>query len=226
MNAEAHPSLLDRQVEALLAHIARYREECLGELRAKAHTEAQGLLRAARHEARTAVHNAIVEARGWLEEEARRAQARAELEAAQRAQHHTQSLLDEMWRGIGGALEVRWGDRAARRVWIEAAVHGAAALIGTQAQWHIQHGTGWTPEARAELAALATRETPALRIEWTHDERIAAGLRISAPGVCLDATVAGLLARRDQIESDFLAQYLAAASESAPQALPEHSRHE
>ena len=36
-----------------------------------------------------------------------------------------------------------------------------------------------------------------------------AGLRIRATGVCFDATVAGLLAHHDEIESAFLADYLA-----------------
>jgi F0F1-type ATP synthase membrane subunit b/b' len=227
LSGAASVSLLDRQVEALLEHIARYREQSCSELRANAQTQLQSLLRAARHEARTAVHNAVVEARAQLDEERRRTQAAAELEAARRAQRQMRWMLDEMWRELGAALQARWGNPADRKAWIAAAIGTAATLLDTREPWRIEHGPDLPSEAREALERLARQHRPALQIEWRSDDRIAAGLRIRSPGVCLDATVAGLTARRDQVESDYLTQYLAAAPitgpASAAQALPEHS---
>jgi vacuolar-type H+-ATPase subunit E/Vma4 len=218
--------LLERQIEGLLAHIARDREQRLNELRSQMQSEVRTLLRAARHEARMSVRKAIAEARLWADEETRRAQAHAELEARRRLQLRTRAVLLEMWREIGGALEARWQDRAAQAVWIEAAIREAAALLGAREPWRIEHGPQGSQGLRTELEARARRLRPALRIEWQCDDRITAGVRIRAAGVCLDATIAGLLARREQIESDFLAHCLGAASApAAPQARREDPAH-
>jgi vacuolar-type H+-ATPase subunit H len=227
LNTQFRSGLLDRQVEGLLAQIARYREQRCGEFKSEAHGAARALLRAARHDARMSVHRAILEARASLEEEARRAGARAELEARRGLHHRTQLLLGRMWREISGVLERRWRNPAHRALWIGAAIREAAGLIGARDGWCIEHGPDWSSEARRQLEGQARRNGPSLRIEWVCDDRIVAGLRIRAAGVCLDASVAGLIARREQIESDYLAQCLGAADTAArPQALLEHSGHE
>ena len=206
MNAPAH-SLLERQVGALLEHIASYREASCRELRERARAQAQDLLRATRREARQSVHGAIVEARARLEEGTRRAQARAALEERMRVQRETRLLLDEMWGEIGGALEARWRDPVHRRAWIQAALQQASLVLGGGA-WRIEHGPSWPADSRAELDGLPL--APPRQIEWLRDGTISAGLRVRADGVCLDATVAGLTARRELVESAYLAECRAA----------------
>jgi len=205
--------LLDRQVEALLAYIARYRDERCRELRAKEQAQARDLLRAARSEARHSVHRAIGEARTQLTEGRRRIQAHVALEGRMRVQRETRALLEEMWGVIGPALESRWSDPILRKRWIEAAFRQASRTLSAQL-WRIEHGRSFALETRAQLTSLM-RETTPRQLEWIADDAIVAGMRIRSEGVCLDATVAGLLASRQSIESAFLAQYLALQSGGA-----------
>jgi len=74
--------------------------------------------------------------------------------------------------------------------------------------WRIEHGPGWLDSERREFEELA-RAKEARSVDWHSDPGLGAGLRIRAEGVCLDATIAGLLAQRERIEAMFLAEYLA-----------------
>ena len=61
-------------------------------------------------------------------------------------------------------------------------------------------------------SAFGSRTSPASggarTIEWRHDPALRSGLRVRCAGAVMDATVEGLLARRADIEADFLAEYL------------------
>jgi hypothetical protein len=141
-----------------------------------------------------------------MEQGVRRAQARAELEARQRAQREIQFLLERMWKEIPSVLDARWKDAASRRKWIEAAIAEASVLFGAR-RWRFEHGDGW-PETERRGFEDRARKGGSTGVGWVLDSALTAGLRIRAEGACLAATVAGLLARRDDIESAFLADYL------------------
>jgi hypothetical protein len=122
-----------------------------------------------------------------------------------------------VWAQIGDILEARWRDSEHRRAWISAAVRQADLLLSARS-WRIEHGKGWLPEEQHELEALAGKRG-SRTIGWDSVPQIRAGMRVRCEGVCLDATVEGLLAHHANIESAFLAEYLAAAE-------AEHLSHE
>jgi hypothetical protein len=115
-----------------------------------------------------------------------------------------------MWTEIPDALEARWSNAEHRQAWVEAAFRQADLLLGASPSWRVEHGEGWLPEQRNELERFAAKRT-AHTIEWTSEPAVKAGVRIRCQGVCLDATAPGLLANRADIESSFLAEYLATA---------------
>jgi hypothetical protein len=199
-------SALEAQVAALVQRVNDDREQRCRQILSAAESQAHEIARSGRAEARVGVQKAVREERARVVQGLREAQGRAELEASRRAQLKARSLLEQMWTRIGAALESRWRDPEHRRSWIAAALRQADLLLSGQA-WSIEHGEGWSSEERARLEDLAGRGG-ARTIEWRHDPALRSGLRIRCAGAALDATVEGLLARRADIEADFLAEYL------------------
>ena len=96
-------------------------------------------------------------------------------------------------------------DEAQRRAWIEAALIEAGSLLSGR-QWTLERGGVW-PESEMRAAQTFASAHGARGIEWVRDERLPAGVRVRAGSVLIDATISGLLSRRDAIESAFLAEF-------------------
>jgi hypothetical protein len=211
-------SILEVQVEALLALVNERRDQRTKEIRAKSDAQAREILQTARAEARESLHQAVARERALMTQGLRQAQARAELESRQRAQRETLTLLGHMWERIGGALEARWAEERARVAWIAAAVQEAAQLLPGR-PWRMEHAAGVPREEQAPGGAQM-RADGAQDVEWHREPQIRAGLRVRTSGACLDATVEGLLAHREDIEALFLFEYLSAGACGAAERSP------
>lgn len=210
-----HASILDVQVEALLGLVNQQREQRTRDIRAKGDAQVQEILRTAHAEARESLHQAVARERARMMQGLRQAQARAELETRRRAQRETLTLLEQMWERIDAALAARWAAERERAAWIAAAMQQAAQLLPGR-PWRMEHAAGVPPEEQPRGEAQV-RAGGARDVEWHLEPQIRAGLRVRTSGACLDATVEGLLADREDIEALFLAEYLAAAAPAAPQ---------
>jgi hypothetical protein len=184
---------LAARTQALLDLVERDRATQCDAIVAEARALAEALLTRTRAESRAAFHLALVEerARGRTAIAA----ARAELQTRQRAhrQRRIEALLALGWQGLPEALRSRWREAASRAQWIDRAVSSARSVLPRKG-WSIVHGSDWSDE---EKRALAARLDPPPR--FALDARIDAGLRIAADGNVVDATLAGLLADRDEI---------------------------
>ena len=207
---EGPASVLDAQVDAMLQRVTQDRDRRCAQSSADVSGQARGILRDARKEARAAVIAAVARERKDGEQVLRQARANALLEQRRRVQREILSLLQRMWTTVTGALESRWADPVRRKTWVQAAVRQGQTLLGAPA-WRIEHGPGWSQEEVDELVKLiSSRDRDDKHdVQLVCDNAIRAGIRIRIEGACLDATIAGLLASRAQIESEFLAQYLA-----------------
>ena len=207
MSSPAPLSVLDAQVEAMLERVTRHRERRVAEIRTRTDTQQLEIVRSARTEARDSLHRAVARERARMAQGLRQAEARAELESRRRAQLETRTLLAHMWENVAAVLERRWRSDTLRSEWIAAAIAEAGQLLAGQS-WRIEYAAGVSAEERrgGESRALGGG---ARAIEWQLDEKLRAGLRVRSPGACLDATVAGLLARREEIEAAFLSEYRA-----------------
>jgi vacuolar-type H+-ATPase subunit H len=206
LSEQPFSSTLNAQVDALLQRVTRERDHRCNLVRSTTDSQAREIIRAARTEARSRVHDAVAQQRVRIAEAVRQAEARLELEARERAQEETRSLLTHMWAEISGVLSARWRDPAHRREWLQAAVMQALRLLDTSF-WRIDYPTQLAAAERSDVESLAPKRT-GRRIEWIADGAIQAGIRVHSEGVCLDATIAGLLADRAAVEAGFLAVYL------------------
>jgi hypothetical protein len=93
---------------------------------------------------------------------------------------------------LPAALDDRWRDAASRAAWVTTAL-GQARRVLAPGAWQVTHAPGW-PQPEREACAV-----PPLALRFDSDERIRAGLRVSAAGNVVDATLEGLLADRDEI---------------------------
>lgn len=191
---------LQARTDALLALVADDRDARCHALLDEAQGRASASLAQARRQARTAVHDAFAQERA--RQAAALAAARAELQTLRRrhAQSRLQALLALGWARLPLALRARWQAPALRQAWVDRAYTLARRLLPTRPgiAWLLVHGDDWPEAERVQLAARVARDqgTP---VQWQHDARIAAGLRIAAGGNVVDATLAGLLADREEV---------------------------
>ena len=213
MNTRIAASALAIQTEALLDQVAADRERRCAALRAAADSHTRQIVAAARSEALHHVRQAIAQERARIDQGLRQAEARAEIEARRKEQQVNHALLQHMWAVCTGVLERRWDHPAHRRAWIEAAMAQAGALLSGRA-WIVECRSEWPQSERVELEKRS-RAIGAAAVEWRVGADVQAGLRIRAEGACIDATVHGLLVQRPEVESAFLAEYLAVAAEQS-----------
>jgi len=199
-------SILETQTAALLRRLAREEETRVRRLRTEADEQARDILRRARAEARTRVHQAIVEAR--READAALASRRAALDTRRRrAQQATlRQVLDQAWQRLPDALHARWLDPESREQWCRAACQQAVRVLRDTTQVRVEVGSDDAPG----LATLVARQLETLGIAGAVVEPVAAlgpGLRIRGGDACLDATLPGLLAARDRVAAELLAEF-------------------
>lgn len=193
------------EADALLRQVTDERDRRCLALRTAAESQATQIVRAARAEARANVRRAVTEERARMDFGVRQATARADIEFRRQERRKSRELLEQMWAKIAGVLESRWREPAYQRAWINAVMSQAGAILSGRA-WVIEVGSGWLDGERGELTDRAHRQG-AGSVEYSVLADMPAGLKIRAATVCVDATVAGLLAERDTIEAAFLAEY-------------------
>ena len=211
-------SVLVAQTTALLERVARERDERIRRLREEASEQARSIVARARAEARQRLRQAV--------EEERRAAARAiadrsaalDTEARRAEQTLLRGLIEEAWQRLPQAVAARWAQAPAREAWVGAACDLAAASLRDHASVAIEvepsDAATAGEQARARLLTAGFQG-----IEVRPVAGLGAGLRIVSGGACLDATVAGLLASRERVESELLAEFdrvLGRAEEGTP----------
>ena len=183
---------LAARTQALLELVEHERQRQCQALLDEAHAQAEALQTESRAQARQRMREAFAEERARTR--ARRDAARAELQTRRRvhAQRHLEALLALAWQQLPAALNARWRDAASRGAWVAMAL-GQARRVLAPGPWQVTHAAGWPATERAACAV------PPLALHCETDERVGAGLRISASGNVVDATLDGLLADRDEI---------------------------
>lgn len=192
-------------MEALLRRVAREQEMLARRARDAAEDQARGIVARASEEARSRTRQAAVEARLSVERALADRRAALDTAARQREQSLLRSLMDSAWRALPGALTDEWSDPVARREWCEAACTLAGrVLIGEQPfQVELDHDA---PEDAAHfaLAVLPLADGRGATLQRLPD--LGPGLRVRRELACVDATVPGLLASRERIEAELLAE--------------------
>lgn len=195
---------LQARTQALLDLVEDDRRTQCAAIIAVAEQQAAAAMTQARSEARTRVREAFAEE--LARAQSRVAAARAELQTRRRLHEQAQaaSWLDLGWQRLAPALQARWADDAARRLWVDAAV-GEARRVLAPGRWQFVHAPGW-PDGEREAVAAGLRADAGAAPEFTEQAGLGAGLRIVAGCNVVDATLAGLTADREAIGAGLLGE--------------------
>ena len=199
-------SVLQTQTEALLRRVSREQESRELVIRKGAEEQSRAIVVRARQEARARLRQAIDEERRQIERAI--GERRAALDtAARRAEQATlRALIERAWERLPHAVSARWQDPASREQWIVAACGCATRSLRPQASYVVEIDADCAAavfeRVQAVLAAAGVEPVAARPVEG-----LGAGLRIRGGGACVDATVAGLLASRERVEAELLAEF-------------------
>jgi hypothetical protein len=199
-------SIVEIQAEALLRRVAREQESRCRRAVDEAGEQSQSILKRARREARQRVAQAVAEERRAIERAITSKRAALDTDARQRDQARLRELLDQAWQLLPPALEARWNDAAARERWCLAAAAMSGRCLAPGSSYVVELRRGTSPSIVAEVLAVIRAHLDE-RAEIREVEGIAPGLRLRAGKAYVDATIDGLLASRDQIGADLLAEF-------------------
>jgi vacuolar-type H+-ATPase subunit E/Vma4 len=197
-------TVLEAQTVALLRRLAREQEMRTRRARDEADDQARDVVRRARGEARIRVHQAVLETRRELELAVARRKAAIDTRERRTRQAMLRRLLDDAWQRLPSALEQRWADRGARATWSRAACAQAARNLLHLGQVVIEIDPRWAGELDATVRGCFDGTTTTIEIAPVAG--LGPGLRIRAGKACLDATVGGLVAARERIAAELLAE--------------------
>jgi len=184
-------TIVRAQMEALLRRVAREQEMQSRRARDAAEEQARTIVARAWEEARARLRQAVQEERDGIERAVLERRAALETAARQREQAVLRGLIDDAWRDLPGVLAACWETPATRRDWCEAACAVARRTLTGGAQLAAE-----VDPAAPDDAAIETRRIA----------KLGAGLRVRSGLACVDATITGLLASRERIEAELLAE--------------------
>lgn len=183
----------------LVENDSRARSEAIA---AEAHERAQALLGQAHAEARGRVREAFAEERKHASERLAAAHAKLATHRRHADQQRAAALLAIGLARLPETLQHLWRDASTRAAWVDA-VLGSALGVLPERGWRIAHPNDWPADERqAVLARVMSGRNAAP--DFVQDPRVAAGLRISANGIVVDGTLAGVVADRRAIGARLL----------------------
>ena len=201
----APQSIVEAQTDALLRRVAREQETRARHARESADEQARVILERAWAEARARLRQAVLEERRSIEQTLADRRAALETAARQRSQSALRAILDEAWQALPAALAADWSRAEARERWCRAACSSAVSVLdparGSKLEIDADAGAGVEAVALESLASWAGEPPVVERVTG-----LGPGIRIRCGRACVDATVPGLLASRERIESELLAE--------------------
>jgi hypothetical protein len=197
--------IVQAQTEALLRRVAREQESRCRRARDAAQEQASSIVARAWEEARTRLRQAVDEERRAVDKALGDRRAALETVARQREQAVLRELMDDAWRDLPGTLASSWQRDDARREWCAAACAVAVRALQADQGYTVEIDAADADDVR-RIVEQALQLSPGTEVHFREVPSLGAGLRIHAGRACVDATVGGLLASRERIESELLAE--------------------
>lgn len=190
------------KLSALLRIADDFRAERCDALLSAADAESRRILGEAHRGARRRLREALTPGRDRHATEIADAGTRLATQRRLRGQRRLVAALDEARPRIEAALRHRWQTSGGRARW--AAHHLAIAMKRLPAApWIIRHAPEWAADER-ELAARWLQGHGIADVRFEPDAAIEAGVKVITGHNTLDASLAGLLADRTEIEARLL----------------------
>lgn len=202
----------DESLQTLLERVSEAREAECAEILAAARAEVAEIEAAAFRDARQRMHEAVAAERRYYDQQVRTAGAQARTRLRQVEQQAVRRLLDEAWEGVCAELERRWRDSRTRHDWVTAALRqGVRVLPGRH--WRVEHPPDWDPDELHDHFHHIQEADEVDQIRFESNDGLRAGIRLSASGATLDATLHGLLAEPQRVEAELLGHMAREAGE-------------
>jgi vacuolar-type H+-ATPase subunit E/Vma4 len=198
-------SIVQAQTEALLRRVAREQETRCRRAREAAQDQAGSIVARAWEEARTRLRQAVDEERRAVDKALADRRAALETVERQREQAVLRELMDQAWRELPDTLVASWQRDDARREWCAAACAIATRALRGEQGYTVEIDTA-VPDDVRRTVDRELRHASGPQVQYREVPSMGAGLRIHAGRACVDATVGGLLASRERIESELLAE--------------------
>ncbi len=195
------------QVSAMLEGISQDLERRRTDLLDNATRDATKLVRRGRTANLRQLRSDIAEERRLHERAVQKERASQATASRQVLQGRDRERLLQGKELLRAALMKRWRRERSRWQWIEMLI-GEAADVIESGRWIVQHPSDLT-EADLKELSLAVMDVAGSPPELVMTEEMTAGLRIARSGAVLDASLEGLMAYEDVIESLLLAEILA-----------------
>jgi hypothetical protein len=123
----------------------------------------------------------------------------------QREQAVVRELMDEAWHELPATLDEHWRRAEGRRDWCTSACSLAARALSRDHGFVVELDPA-APDDAATTVDQELRTATGASVEVRRVPALGSGLRIRSGRACVDATVQGLLASRERIESELLAE--------------------
>lgn len=196
-------SIVDAQLQELLAVVARRQEEACAKIKAETQVQAKIIIKQAYRDARARLHQDILTTREDARQQLNKAEAHYQTKLRLIRQELDQNLLASTWLALNEALIKRWQQPHSRIVWVEDLIQQASRALLSE-DWLIECPMDWSDADCIDLKQRLIDERGDQLLFETRPS-IFAGLRITAGGACVDGTIEGLLRRRVRIEELLLA---------------------
>jgi hypothetical protein len=200
----APDSIVQAQTEALLRRVAREQESLCRKAVDAAQEQARGIVSRALEEARARTRLALEEARSAVSQAVTDRRAALETAARRREQSVLRGLMDRGWEQLPGILESAWQDEAIRARWCEAACAVARRTLLGDDGYTVEVDAAATPDVAASIEHGLGGASAGLTLRARAG--LGAGLRVVHGLASVDATVPGLLASRERVEAELLAE--------------------
>jgi hypothetical protein len=198
--------MLRAQTEALLQRVAREKEARTSAIRDAAAEQSRAVVLRARQEARARLRQAVDEERRQIARVLAERKAAIDTEVRRAEQADIRRVIARAWQQLPQAVTSRWQDDESRAAWIRAACGYAARSLRAEAPCTVEFDPQTGPQA-APIATACLAESHFTPVEIRAVAGLGAGLRIRSGGACVDATVPGLLASRERVEAELLAEF-------------------
>jgi vacuolar-type H+-ATPase subunit H len=200
----APEGIVQAQMEALLRRVAREQEMLSRRARDAAEEQARNIVERARDEARLRLRQATEEAHQSHERALADRRAALDTSARQREQALLSELMDRAWRVLPAELAAVWADDAARREWCTAACAIAGRIVMGEGKFAVELDPATAEDEARSLARDLGGEGNEAEVRRV--DGLGPGLRIRRGLACVDATITGLLASRERVEAELLAE--------------------
>lgn len=197
--------VLGMQVQSLVDVLRKQQELRCREIVSAAEYRATDAVKEARRKLYDRLRQTVAAERQQRRHELLVATSRVESQTRRRAFARYERIIEAAWPRLVETLAGRWKDDEGRQAWCEMVVAEAAGTLAPEG-WRIEHPADW-PESERDAFALRLAKHAIAASVFVADAGIVAGLRIRAGSACLDATAAGLLAARHDVEALLLAAW-------------------